>query len=149
MTYNIHASLPQWVIPKRKFISLHGVVLFLSENISFKMSSAAPSVPSTKHANNYGRLCRLLVDVGSHVLRERFDRVHPPGSLHSVLADPQIHAQLKSLQKKRVLRPPQWRELYPAIKSSLSSATFDSTLLVILLRNICGLVPGSSCHWLG
>ena len=105
------------------------------------MSSAAPSIPSTKHANNYERLCRLLVDVGWQVLRETFDRVRPPGSLHTVLADPQIHAQLKSLRKKRVLSTPQWRKLYPVIKSSVSSATFDSTLLVILLRNICGLVP--------
>jgi len=105
------------------------------------MSSAATSFPSTKQANNYERLCRLLVDVGWQVLRETFDRVRPPGSLHSVLADHQIHAQLKSLQKKGVLSIPQWRNLYPAIKSSVSSRDFDSTLLVILLRNIRGLVP--------
>jgi len=105
------------------------------------MSSAATSFPSTKQANNYERLCRLLVDVGWQVLRETFDRVRPPGSLHSVLADHQIHAQLKSLQKKGVLNTPQWRKLYPAIRSSVSSRDFDSTLLVILLRNICGLVP--------
>ena len=105
------------------------------------MSSAAPSFPSTKQANNYERLCRLLVDVGWQVLRETFDRVRPPGNLHSVLADPQIHAQLKSLRKKRALSAPQWRKLYPIIESSVSSATFDSTLLVVLLRNICGLVP--------
>ena len=105
------------------------------------MSSAAPSFPSTKQANNYERLCRLLVGVGWQVLRETFDRVRPPGNLHSVLADPQIHTQLKSLRKKRVLSAPQWRKLYPIIKSSVSSATFDSTLLVVLLRNICGLVP--------
>ena len=105
------------------------------------MSSAAPSFPSTKQADNYERVCRLLVDVGWQVLRETFDRVRPPGSLHSVLADPQIHAQLKSLRKKRVLSTPQWRKLYPVIKSSVSSRDFDSTLLVILLRNICGLVP--------
>ena len=105
------------------------------------MSSATSSFPSTKQANNYERLCRLLVDVGWQVLRETFDRVRPPGSLHSVLADPQIHARFKSLQKKRVLNTQQWRKLYPVIKSSVSSRDFDSTLLVILLRNICGLVP--------
>ena len=105
------------------------------------MSSAAPSFPSTKQANNYERLCHLLVGVGWQVLRETFDRVRPPGSLHSVLADPQIHAQLKSLQKKRVLSTTQWSKLYPVIKSSVSSRDFDSTLLVILLRNICGLFP--------
>jgi len=113
------------------------------------MSSAAPSFPSTKQANNYERLCRLLVDVGWQVLRETFDRVRPPGSLHSVLTNPQICSQLKSLQKKRVLSTSHWRKLYPVIKSSVSSANFDSTLLVILLRNICGLgslAPGwSNC----
>ena len=46
-----------------------------------------------------------------------------------------------SLRKKRVLSTPQWRKLYPVIKSSVSSRDFDSTLLVILLRKICGLVP--------
>ena len=105
------------------------------------MSSAAPSFSSTKQANNYERLCRLLVDVGWQVLKETFDRVRPHGSLHSVLADSQIHAQLKSLQNKRVLSTSHWRKLYPVIKSSVSSSNFDSTLLVILLRNICGLVP--------
>ena len=105
------------------------------------MSSAAPSFPSTKQANNYERLCRLLVDVGWQVLKETFERVRPPGSLHSVLADSHIHAQLKSLQKKRVLSTPQWRKLYPVIKSTVSSANFDSTLVIILLRNICSLVP--------
>ncbi|KAL9965345.1 hypothetical protein ACROYT_G029134 [Oculina patagonica] len=105
------------------------------------MASVAPSFPSTKETTNYARLCRLLVDVGSQVLRETFDRVRPPGSLHTVLADPAVHAKLQSLRKKRVLSTPQWRKLYPVIKSSVSSRDFDPTLLVILLRNICSLVP--------
>ncbi|XP_078380837.1 uncharacterized protein LOC144663686 isoform X2 [Oculina patagonica] len=105
------------------------------------MTSVAPFVPSTKEATNYERLCRLLVDVGSQVVRETFDRVRPPGSLHTVLADPAVHAKLQSLRKKRVLSTPQWRKLYPVIKSSVSSRDFDPTLLVILLRNICSLVP--------
>ena len=33
----------------------------------------------------------------------------------------------------------QWCKLYPAVPSSLSSAHFDITLMVVLLRNICGL----------
>ncbi len=108
------------------------------------MASAAPFVPSTKEATNYERLCRLLVDVGSQVLKETFDRVRPPGSLHTVLADPVVHAKLQSLRKKRVLSTPQWRRLYPVIKSSVSSRDFDPTLLVVLLRNICSLVPPST-----
>ncbi|XP_078380305.1 uncharacterized protein LOC144663276 [Oculina patagonica] len=108
------------------------------------MASAAPSFPSTKEATNYERLCRLLVDVGSQVLRETFDRVRPPGSLHTVLSDYAVHAKLQSLRKKTVLSTPQWRRLYPVIKSSVLSANFDPTLLVILLRNICSLVPPAS-----
>ncbi|KAL9965331.1 hypothetical protein ACROYT_G029119 [Oculina patagonica] len=105
------------------------------------MASAAPSFPSTKETTNYARLCRLLVDVGSQVLRETFNRVRPPGSLHTVLSDPAVHAKLQSLKNKKVLNPSQWSKLYPAIKSSVSSRDFDTTLLVLLLRNICSLVP--------
>ena len=104
------------------------------------MASAAPTFHSTKETTNYARLCRLLVDVGSDVLRETFDRKRPPGSLHTVLSRPRIHSLLQSLRKKRVLNPLQWGKLYPAIKSSVTSNIFDITLLVVLLRNICGLV---------
>ena len=105
------------------------------------MASAAPTFHSTKETTNYARLCRLLVDVGANALRETFDKKRPTGSLHTVLSTPSTHAILKSLRKKRVLNPIQWDKLYPAIKSSVSSANFDITLLMILLRNICGLVP--------
>jgi len=104
------------------------------------MASAAPSFPSTKETTHYARLCRLLVDGGSQVLREKFDRVHPPGNLHSDLLDPVVHGILQSLQKKRILNPSQWGKLYPA-RSSASSKDFDVTLLMVLLRNICGLAP--------
>ena len=105
------------------------------------MASAAPTFPSTKETTNYARLCRLLVGVGSQVLRERFDKIHPPGGLDTVLATLPTHTKLQSLQKKKVLNPLQWDKLYPAIKSSVSSKNFDITLLMVLLRNICGLTP--------
>ena len=102
-------------------------------------SAAAPTFRSTKETTNYARLCRLLVDVGSHVLRETFDKKRPPGNLDTVLTSPAVHAVLQSL-KRKVLNPLQWGKLYPAIKSSVSSTNFDITLLMVLLRNICGLV---------
>ena len=111
------------------------------KNISFMASVAAPSFPSSKETANYARLCRLLLDAGSGALRETFDRLCSPGSLHTVLADPAVHAKLQSLRKKKILNPSQWGKLYPAIKSSVSSSVFDTTLLVLLLRNICGLSP--------
>ena len=105
------------------------------------MASAVPAFPSTKETTNYARLCRLLVDVGCHALRERFDQIHSPAGLYTLLSNPAVHATLDSLRKKRVLNPSQWGKLYPAIRSSVTSVNFDITLLMVLLRSICGLTP--------
>ena len=105
------------------------------------MASAALTFSSTKKTTNYARLSRLLVDVGSQVLRETFDKKRPPGRLDSVLGSPSISATLQSLRRKNILSPSQWCKLYPAIKSSVSSEKFDITLLIVLLRSICGLTP--------
>ena len=105
------------------------------------MASGGPTFPSTRETTNYARLCRLLVSVGSQVLRETFDRIHPPGGLHTVLATAPALPKLQSLQKKKVLNLLQWDNLYPVIKSSVSSKNFDITLLMVLLRSICGLIP--------
>lgn len=107
-------------------------------------SPATPSFPSTKETTNYARLCRLLVGVGSDVLRETFDKKRPPGNLDTVLFSPSIHSALKSLRTKKIINPSQWGKLYPAIKSSVSSRDFDITLHMVLLRNICGLIPPTS-----
>lgn len=107
------------------------------------MASEAPTFPSTRETTNYARLCRLLVDVGSQVLRETFDKIYPPGNLHSVLGKPPVNNILKSLQKRKILNPVQWDTLYPVITSQVSSKNFDITLLMVLLRNICGLTPAT------
>ena len=108
----------------------------------FMASAPAPSVASTKETTNYARLCRLLVDVGSQALRDTFDRLHPPAGLHLVLAPgTPAHGTLQLLRKKRILNPTQWGKLYPTIPSPVSSASFDITLLMVLLRNICHLTP--------
>lgn len=104
-------------------------------------SASAPAFPSTKETSNYARLCRLLVDVGSQALRDTLDAIHPPVRLHTVLARHSEHAILQSLKKKGVLNLTQWEKLYPTIPSSVSSADFDITLLMVLLRSICGLGP--------
>ena len=109
------------------------------------MASVASSYPCTKETSNYAKLCRLLVEVGSDVLREIFDRVCPPENLHTVLTDPTNHAKLQTLRKKGVLSASQWMKLYPVIKSPVSSRNFDCSLLLFLLRNIFGLtLPVSS-----
>ena len=102
---------------------------------------AYAAAPTTKEKTNYARLCCLLVDLGSDVLRETFDKKRPPGNLDTVLSSPPVHSVLQSLRNKRILNSLHWGKLYPAIKSSVSSQHFDITLLMVLLRNICGLVP--------
>ncbi|PFX13007.1 E3 ubiquitin-protein ligase DZIP3, partial [Stylophora pistillata] len=110
----------------------------------FKASGAALTVHSTKETTNYARLCRLLVDVSSHILRETFDKKRPPGNLDTVLLSPPVHNALQLFRNKKVLNPSQWGKLYPAIKSSVSSQHFDITLLMVLLRNTCNLVTPST-----
>ena len=47
---------------------------------------------------------------------------------------------LQSLRTRKIINPTQWGKLFPAIPNSVSSRDFDVTLLMVLLRNICGLV---------
>ena len=103
------------------------------------MACAAPSASSSKETTNYARLCRLLVDVGTQALRDTFNSIHAPPTLHSVLA--RNKTMLQSLRTKKIINPTQWGKLFPAIPNSVSSRDFDVTLLMVLLRNICGLLP--------
>ena len=112
------------------------------------MASGLPDFASKQENTNYARLCRLLVDVGRTVLRDTFDSIHPPANLHVVLSSPSVFSTLQSLRKKKILYTMQWGKLFPAVASSVSSANFDVTLLMVLLRNICGLSPPvSTCSW--
>ena len=106
------------------------------------MASGPAPFASSKETTNYARLCRLLVDVGTQVLRDTFDTIHPPDTLHKSLSA--AHPTLQSLRKKRILNPTQWGKLYPTVPSSVSSASFDITLLMVLLRNICSFTPPAS-----
>ncbi|KAL9982815.1 hypothetical protein ACROYT_G004921 [Oculina patagonica] len=104
----------------------------------------ASAFSSTKETTNYARLCRVLVDVGTQVLRDRFDKIYPASSLHTSLTSSTLHATLTSLKTKRVLQLTQWGKL---MSPTVSSTDFDITLLVVLLRNICGLSPPASTVW--
>jgi len=103
------------------------------------MAGALPTASATKETTNYARLCRLLVDIATQVLRDKFDAIHSPANLHAVLA--RNVTTLKALRAKRIINPIQWGVLFPPITMSVSSRDFDTTLLVILLRNLCGLIP--------
>ena len=103
---------------------------------------------STRENTKYARLCRLLVDVGGTVLCDTFDSIHPPASLTVVLSSPSVLPTLQSLREKRVLNPLHWERLFPFVPSTVSSTNFDATLLMALLRNICGLSPPvSTGNW--
>ena len=109
------------------------------------MASAAPTASSNKkETTNYARLCRLLVDIGTQALRGVFDSIHAPANLHTVLAANK--ATLQSLSARKIINPIQWGKLFPAIPTSVSSRDFDTTLLMVLLRNLCGL-PAPLAGW--
>ena len=102
------------------------------------MACAAPAALSNRETTNYARLCRLLVELGTHALRNTFDSIYAPATLHAVLA--RNKTALQSLRSKKIFNPTQWGKLFPSIPSSVSSASFDITLLMVLLRNMAGLV---------
>ena len=96
---------------------------------------------STRGKTNYSRLCRLLISVGSRVLRGTFDSIIPPENLRELLKSDLAHSRLQLLRKKGVLTSVQWSKLYPATPTEVSSAGFDPPLLIVLLRTICNLSP--------
>ena len=101
------------------------------------MATAASTGSSSKETTNYARLCRLLVDVGTQALRDTFDAIHSPANLHTILITNKT--TLQSLRTRKVINATQWGKLFPAIPISVSSANFDITLLMVLLRNVCSL----------
>jgi len=100
------------------------------------MANATPATSSNKETTNYARLCRLLVDVGNQTLRDTLDAIHAPANLHAVLAANK--PTLQGLRSRRIINATQWGKLFPVIPSAVSSKTFDTTLLMVLLRNLCG-----------
>ena len=100
----------------------------------------ASSVLESSQEKVYGfKLMRLIVDGGTEVLRNIFLSIHP-GNLQNVLAT--HYLKLYHLFKtKKIITQPQWDKLYPPPPRIPNIQEFDITLLIILLRNICGLSP--------
>ena len=104
------------------------------------MASAGPSPLASSGENTNGaKLSRLLINGGTKVLREIFDRYHPPESLPTALERNRYF-----LIKEKVLCEYQWRLLFPPSGALPSSKKFDITLLFLLLTKICGLSPPHS-----
>ena len=105
---------------------------------------AAATASSSKETTNFARLCRLLVDVRTQVLKDTLDGIHAPETLHAGLA--RNRTALQSLRTRRIISATQWGKLFPAVLTSMLTAHFDTTLLMVLLRNICGL-PSPATGW--
>ena len=104
------------------------------------MASSSPSpLSSSVEKTNGAKLSRLLVDGGTMVLRNIFDRYHSPANLQANLNA--NYGTLNNLLKRRVLHQPQWDLLFPPGGATPDSNTFDISLLFLLLNSICGLSP--------
>ena len=103
------------------------------------MASHPLPISFTKEATNYARLCRLLIEVGSQVLREKFNDIHDPANLHIILHS--CMPKLKSLRSRGILNQGKWDSMNPAIHKMVSSENFDISTLCVLLINICNLSP--------
>ena len=107
------------------------------------MATAAPSpLASSREKTNGNKLSRLLIDGGTTVLKNIFDRHHPPANLASGLNA--NYSILNKLLRRRVLNKDQWEKLFPPTGGIPDSNTFDITLLFLLITNICGLSPPAS-----
>ena len=103
------------------------------------IASCPPSISFTKEATNYARLCRLLIGVGSQVLREKFNGIHDPANLHVILHS--CMPNLESLRSRGILSQAQLDSMNPAVHATVSSENFDISTLCVLLMNICNLPP--------
>lgn len=83
----------------------------------------------TKEQSNWALLCYLLMDVGTNTLRRLFDKLLPPENLRE-------HLNHNATILKSRINTTQWKKLYSSPASSLTSKTFDITLLTVLFRTI-------------
>ena len=108
---------------------------------------ASSNLESSEEKTNGWKLMRLIVDGGTEALRNIFLNIHP-GNLQHVLAT--HHSTLFPLyNRKKIITQPQWDKLYPHPPKIPNIQEFDITLLVILLRNICGLSAPKGTGWNG
>ena len=116
-----------------------------SPSTSSSSPSTGDSTPSSvydvsEEKTNGTRLARLLKDVGTHVLRKFLHFIYPPETLENVLRKNRTRLQ------KKARFDDQWENLFPPSGDSPDSATFDLTLLHLLIREICYL-PAPLTGW--
>ena len=101
------------------------------------LEDAEEVLRSTKSKANFQRLTRLLMSGGAVLLREKFDSIHSPTNLPTILSNPSVERQLKTAR----LTCPEWKCLYPYSGIYGKSSDFDVSLIFKLLRTICNFTP--------
>ena len=95
--------------------------------------------------DNGTRLARLLIDGGTHVLRELLHSMFPPATFPTVLN--KFKPSLQNLKSRHKLFDEHWELLYPSSGQAPDANKFDITLLHLLLREICALTePSNGWH---
>ena len=109
------------------------------------VSSGSSVLNVSEEKTNGTKLMRLLVDGGTHVLRNLLLSVYPTDKLQVVLNNNK--AKLQLLRSRGVIFKNQWEMLFPAVGDPPDSKTFDISLLHLLLREICHLTaPSTGWH---
>ena len=94
-----------------------------------RVTMADFSLASSVERTNGAKLSRLLIDGGTTVLRNEFDKHHPPANLAADLNA--SHSILIDLLSQRVLNDDQWYKLFPRRGTLPDANTFDITLLFL------------------
>ena len=109
------------------------------------VSSGSSVLNVSEEKTNGTKLMRLLVDGGTHVLRNLLHSVYPTDKLQVVLNNNK--AKLQLLRSRGIIYKNQWEMLFPASCDPPDSKTFDISLLHLLLREICHLTaPSTGWH---
>ncbi|XP_020604704.1 protein NLRC3-like [Orbicella faveolata] len=115
-------------------------------SLSKVQNGQVTKVRYTKESANFSRLAALVISVGTLALKTQFNEIYSPGVLHHVLGYETVLNDLQNLQKEKRISATQWTKLYPAVRESVSADTFDISLLMVLIRNICCL-PAPPAGW--
>ena len=113
--------------------------------LSSSDSGSGSVFDTSEEKTNGTRLARLLIDGGTHVLRQFLDSVYPePTLLANELK--KNRTKFQTVKSKGVIFKEQWEMLFPT--SGLpDSKEFDITLLHLLIRELCCLkAPRTGWH---
>ncbi|XP_070561657.1 NACHT, LRR and PYD domains-containing protein 1 homolog [Ptychodera flava] len=109
----------------------------------------------TSEEKNYNKICHLLIGIGTNQIRSVFDRCCKMLSNSTAGLLQTNEQRLQTLRTSRsqkggppkIINDTQWRLMYPTPPAAANSEQFDITLLMILLRNICGLKSPNDHVW--